>query len=671
MKKWSVSSFDKALAKELSVECEVDPIVALIASARGYTDPMDLEQFISDEPVFSDPRETADIIKAADIVNAVIEDGGKIAVYGDYDCDGVTATALMYSYLKTRNVDCLYYIPDRFSEGYGMNCDAVKSLSEKGVKLIITVDNGIKSFEEIALANSLGITVVVTDHHLPDETLPDAAAIVNPHRFDCSSTFKEICGAEVAFRLICIMENREPEELIPYFADILALAVLGDIMPLTLENRTIVKYGVEKLKTSPITGLSALLNVAGIEQNSVNSTKISFGLVPRINAAGRMGKADRAVELLVTDNIMTALNIANEIDNENALRQQTEKKIFAEAIEIIENNGFKYDRVIVVCGENWHHGVVGIVASRITEKYGVPAILLSNEDGLAMGSGRSIEGFSLYNAIDACKELLVKFGGHSQAAGITLETAKVDEFRAKINGFARNIEYIAPEIHLDCKLNPSALSVDLAFALKQLEPFGEGNPVPLFGLYDVTLQRITAIGNNKHLRLLFSKENNTFQALLFGVTSENFCFEVGDVVDLAVTVDANLYKGEYSASVQIKAIRMCGTNDNELFTQIIEVNDFFGDKPCNYAHILPTREEVGEVYKFICDKDVMAERVKYVFINKIGYAKTVISLKTLLELGLISETPNNVYSAVKGAPKTALTNAPTYKTLLERSGINE
>ncbi len=671
MKKWSVSGYDKDLAKELAFECEIDPIVALIASARGYTDPMDLEQFISDETVFSDPKETADIVKAADIINAIIEDGGKIAVYGDYDCDGVTATALMYSYLKTRDADCVYYIPDRFSEGYGMNSDAVKTLAEKGVKLIITVDNGIKCHEEIALANSLGVTVVITDHHLPDETLPNAAAIVNPHRTDCPSTFKEICGAEVAFRLICVIENREPEELLPYFSDILALAVLGDIMPLTLENRTIVKYGVEKLKTAPLTGLSALLNVAGISQDSVNSSKISYGLVPRINAAGRMGKAERAVELLITDNIMTALNIANEIDNENTLRQQTEKKIFEEAVKIIEENNFKYDRVIVVSGENWHHGVVGIVASRVVEKYGVPAILLSVEGEIAMGSGRSIEGFSLYTAIDSCKELLLKFGGHSQAAGITLESAKINEFREKMNAYARNTEYIVPKIKLDCKLNPTALSVDLAFALKDLEPFGEGNPVPLFGLFDVILQRITPIGGNKHLRLLFSKGSNTFQALLFGVTPENFCFEIGDKLDLAVTVDANLYKGEYSASVLIKGIRMSGTDDDSLFSEIMSVNDFFADKPCDYSLIFPSRADVGEIYKYISEKNVLAERVKYNYINSLGYAKTVISLQTLLELGLITKNENGVFSAVKDAKKTALTNSPTYKILAERSGNSD
>lgn len=671
MKKWTVSVYDKALAKELATECDVDPIVALIASARGYTEPMELEQFISDEPYFSDPQETADIIRAADIVNAVIENGEKIAVYGDYDCDGVTSTALLYSYLKTRGADCIYYIPDRFSEGYGMNCDAVRKLAKEGIKLIITVDNGIKSIEEIALAKSLGITVVVTDHHLPGEILPDAAAVVDPHRKDCPSSFKEICGAQVAFRLICVMENKEPEELLPYFADILALAVMGDIMPLTFENRTIVKYGIEKLKTDPLTGLSALLNVAGIAQDSVTSSRIAFGLVPRINAAGRMGKAERAVELLIADNMMTALGIANEIDSENSARQQIEKKIFEEAIEKIEQNNLKYDRIIVVSGENWHQGVIGIVASRITERYGAPAILLSVNGDTASGSGRSIEGFSLFDAINSCNDLLLKFGGHSQAAGVTVNTEKIREFRLKINEYAKNTEYIPPEIKLDCKLNPAVLSVDLAFAIKQLEPFGEGNPAPLFGVYGVVLNRITPIGNNRHLRLLFSKDNTTFQCLLFGVTPEAFCFEIGDTLDLAVNVEENYYNGEYNVSVQIRAVRLSGTDDESLFKEFCAYNSFLANADTDYALIFPSREDVGAVYRFICEKQVLPERIKYVFTNKIGYGKTGIAIKTLEELKLIEKNDKGYYFASKGVPKTALTNSPTYKKLFERSSKYE
>lgn len=667
LKKWQVASFDKELAKELAVECEIDPIVALIASARGYTDPCDLEEFLSDEPCFSDPYEMADIEKAAEIINNSIELGEKIAVYGDYDCDGVTATALLYSYLKSRNANCCYYIPDRFDEGYGMNISAVKKLFNEHTKLIVTVDNGIVCNEEIALAKELNMKVVVTDHHLPSDNLPCADAVVDPHRKDCPSEFKEICGAEVAFRLICVMENKEPEELLPYFADILALAVIADIMPLTLENRSIVKYGVQKLKNSPLTGLSALLNVAGIDISSVNASRIAFGLCPRINAAGRMGKADRAVELLITDNMMTALSIANEIDSENSLRQQIEKKIFEQAVGIIESQKLMYDRVIVAAGENWHHGVVGIVAARITEKYGCPAVLISIDGDLACGSGRSIDGFSLYNAIDSCRDLMIKFGGHEQAAGITLKPQDIEEFRNRINDYAAGLSFVPPVLKLDCKLNPSALSLDLAFSLEQLEPFGAGNKSPLFGVYGVTLERVTPVASNKHLRLLFSKGANSFQAMLFGVSTDNFCFEAGDILDLAVSVEANLYKGEYSVSVQIKALRISGIDDDVLFDHLAEYNNFMSGKEYDYKKLLPTREEVGTVFKKISERDILPDRIKYIFMNDLGFGKTSVSLNVLEELGLIIKTSNGKYRAVTGI-KTNLLNSKTYKILTERSG---
>jgi len=270
-KKWQVAEYDKELAKALSFECEIDPIVALIASSRGYADPCALEEFVSDELIFSNPLETADIVRAAEIINAVIEDGEKIAVYGDYDCDGVCATSLLYRYLKSKGADVIYYIPDRFQEGYGMNTDAIHKLHNQGVKLIITVDNGIKSFEEAALAEKLGITLVVTDHHLPSDELPNAAAVVDPHRNDCPSSYKSVCGTVVAYRLICVMENCEPEELFSEYADLLTVATIADIMPLELENRSIVKFGAEKIKNSPLVGISALLNVAGIARDSVNA----------------------------------------------------------------------------------------------------------------------------------------------------------------------------------------------------------------------------------------------------------------------------------------------------------------------------------------------------------------------------------------------------------------
>ena len=668
-KKWCVSEFDKTLAKNLAEECDVDPIVALIASSRGYADPMELEQFLSDEPMFTDPKETVDITLAADIINAAIENGVKIAVYGDYDCDGITATAMFYTYLKSRNADCVYYIPDRFTEGYGMNENAVKRLCEDGVKLIVTVDNGISCLKEIDLANSLGMEVVVTDHHLPGETLPNAAAVVDPHRKDCPSAFKNICGAQVAFRVICVMENKEPEELLPYFADLLSVAVIADIMPLVYENRSIVKYGIEKIKNSPLMGIKALLNVAGIEQDSVNSSKIAFGISPRINAAGRMGDAKRSVELLCCENIMSALALANEIDEANSERQKIEKYITAEAIDIIEKQGLCYNRVIVAVGKNWHHGVIGIVSARLTEKYGCPTVLFSDDGEISVGSGRSIEGFSLFEAINSCRDLTMRFGGHESAAGLTLRTENIEEFRNRINEYAKKVERIAPELHLDCKLKPSALNVDLAFALERLEPFGTENKVPLFGVFGVTLQRIIPMGNNKHLRLLVSKDNNTVQCLLFGVSPENFCFEIGDVLDLAVTVDKNYYKGEYNVSVQVKAVRMSGTDDDKLFYDLWNYNDWMSGEDFECERLLPTRAEVGEIYKFLTHKSASEDRVKYAFINSIGVAKTNVSIKTLAELGLIVKGSDGLYKAVNTGEKTNLNNSTTYKNLSERGGI--
>lgn len=668
-KKWIVSNVDKQLAKELSYECEVEPIVALIAASRGYSDVCELEQFISDEPVFSDPYQMKDITFAADVINDSINSGKKIAVYGDYDCDGVTATAMLINYLNSRNANCIYYIPDRFAEGYGMNKNAIKYLKEQNVDLIITVDNGIVSFEEIDLANSLGMKVIVTDHHTPKDVLPNAVAIINPHRIDCPSEFKDICGAEVAFRLICVLEGKEPEELIYEFADILAVGVIADVMPLTLENRSIVKCGIDKIKNNANIGISALLNMAGISRDNIDSSKITFSICPRINAAGRMGKADRAVELLITKDKMLALRLADEIDKENALRQQIEKNIISESISIIENNNLMNDRVIIVNGENWHHGVIGIVASKLCEKYGVPAIVISSENGISTGSARSIEGFNIYNAINNCNDILLKFGGHSLAAGITLKTTDINELRKRVNDYAYNMDYVAPTITLDFKLNPSALSLDLAFSLSVLEPYGVGNKTPLFGLFGVKIERITPIGDNKHLRLLFSKNETSFQALLFGATNNTFCFDVGDIVDLAVNVEANCYKGEYSVSVLIKAIRMNETDDSKLFSDLSNYKSYSVGRDFTTENLIPTREEVGKVYNYIGNNPSIEEKIKYKFINDLGIGKTLIALRVLKELSLIEEK-NNILYKVTTCEKTNLMNSSTYKDLNERSGYN-
>ena len=664
VKKWIVGNPDREKAKTLAAECDIDPFAALVAVGRGIDNEGELELLMSEEPILCDPLELSDIKKAADYINVAIRDGVKIAVFGDYDCDGVVATSLLYDYLVSRGADVVAYIPDRLDEGYGMNCDAVDKLAQQGVKLIITVDNGISCAKEIDYADSLGIKTVVTDHHLPPEELPNAVAVVDPHRADCPSTFKEICGAEVAFKLVCVLDDKEPEQMLSRYADILAVATIGDVMPLVNENRSIVKAGIKKIKSSSNIGIAAILNMAGVDRNTIDSGKISFGIVPRINAAGRMGSAYRAFEVLTAKSAMDALKIAGPIDDDNVRRQQIERDIFKNAIKMIEQENYQYNRVIVVCGKDWHFGVLGIVASRICERYGKPTIVLSSEGGVAHGSGRSFTGFHLYDAINSCSDVLLKYGGHELAAGVSVSEDKVDLFRQKINDYASTISAAVPSLNIDFKLNPSGMSVDMAFAIKALEPFGMGNPTPIFGIFGATLEKITAIGGGKHIKLLCRKGGNAFQALLFGITPQQFNFVQGDKIDLAVTLDINLYQGQYNLSVQIKSVKMSDADQDKYFADKIMYDDFVSGRDTDFTQIFPDRAEVGSVYRMITSSPQNVERLKFVNTEN-GYAKTQIAVKTLCELGLVSEN-NGILVGNNTGHKTVLLNSTTYKKLYER-----
>ncbi len=664
VKKWIVGTPDREKAKMIAAECDIDPFAALVAVGRGFDDAGELELLLSDEPLLCDPLELADIKSAADYINNAINSGLKIAIFGDYDCDGVVATALLYDYLKSRGADVLAYIPDRIDEGYGMNIGAIDKLNAQGVKLIITVDNGISCAAEIEYAKTLNIDTVVTDHHIPPENLPQAVAVVDPHRIDCLSSFKEICGAAVAFKLVCVIDDKEPEQMISRYADILAIATVGDVMPLVNENRSIVKSGIKKIKQSPNMGIAAILNMAGIDRTQIDASKISFGITPRINAAGRMGSAFRAFELLTSNNAMDALKIAGPIDDDNVRRQQIEKDILKNAIKMIKDNGYQYNRVIVVSGKDWHFGVLGIVASRICERYGKPTFVLSEENGIAHGSARSFSGFHLYEAINYCSDVLEKFGGHELAAGVSVLCDNVDEFRQKINEYACKKEIATPQLKIDFRLNPAGMSVDMAFALKALEPYGAGNPTPIFGIFGVTIEKIISIGNNRHLKILCRKNGSAFQALLFGVTVNDFPFNIGDVVDLAVTIDTNLYQGQYTLSVQTKGIKLSAIDQEQYFNGKQKYDDFVSGYDIDFAEIFPDRTEVGSVYKLINSAPIKKERIDNLNMD-IGYAKTQIALDTLCELELISLN-NGVYISHNSKQKNDLLNSKTYKKLYER-----
>ncbi len=667
LKKWIIGKPDRQAAKLLAEECDVDPFVALIAVSRGITEAAELEQYLSTECYLSDPRELADITLAADIINAAIENKDKIAVYGDYDCDGIVSTALLYDYLSSRGADVVTYIPDRLNEGYGMNNAAIDKLNSMGVKVIVTVDNGISSVNEVEYANSLDLTVVITDHHIPPPVLPEAAAIVDPKRPDCGSSFKEICGAEVAFKLCCVLDDKEPEQMISRYADLLSIAVIGDVMPLIHENRAIVREGIKKIRRNPSLGISAIINSAGVDRNAITSGRISFAITPRINAAGRMGSADRALDLLLSTDTLKALTIAGEIDADNSRRQAVEREITEQAIAIIENNGYYNDRVIVVEGKDWHLGVTGIVASRICEKYGKPAIVLSNSGENYHGSGRSHDGFNLFDAIFAASEHLVRYGGHAQAAGITVRPEKIADFRKAVNDYAATLPYAIPSINIDFKLNPAAMSVDMAHTIKQLEPFGHKNPLPVFALMGVTLDRITELSGGKHLKLIFTKGDCRFDALLFNTTREKFCFSVGDCLDLAVTLDTNYFREQYNLSVLIKAIRTSNIDEEKAFFEKEKLEEYLSGKSVSKDILLPSREEIGIIYKEIKGGIALKERIIYLHLSDIGYAKTNIALKTLAELGLITEN-GGALTCPPSSAKTDLYASKTYNEL-SKGGI--
>ena len=601
-KKWVVSPCDKDRAAAIAENCGVEPFAAYLLCARGMTDEFEIESFLYDTDLI-DPFTLPDMDKACERIHTAIRNGEHITVFGDYDADGVTSTALLYSYLSScdAQVDC--YIPDRADEGYGMNNRAIDILKERGTQLIVTVDNGVSAIEEIEYAKSLGMDVVVTDHHRAGDVLPDAVAVVDPHREDSLCEFSEWAGVGVAFKLVCALSDADGYELLEEYGDIVALGTIADIVSLTGENRIIVRSGIayvncaiDEGKLRP--GLDAILRESGSEGN-VDASSLAFRVAPRINAAGRMGSAYRALKLLLAQDIEEATEIAREISEANAQRQAIEGDITKEAIDIIEkNSNIKNRRIIVVSGQEWHQGVIGIVASRLVERYGKPCIVISQTGDVAKGSGRSIDGFSLYEALSYCGDMLVQYGGHILAAGLTVEASRVDEFREMINEYAKASVQPVPQLVIDCKLNPANVSLDVLDAISSLQPFGADNPQPLFGFYNMEITEVQPVGRGKHLKIVAKRRNFYITAMLFSTTPEEFPFSVSDKVDMAVKLYANEYKGTVKVNIQIKDIRPAGADDDKVLGAFRAYEDFC----CNGTlpeGVVIDRDFCGKVYKFI------------------------------------------------------------------------
>lgn len=676
LRKWEVRPLDKERAAAFAQTYGVPFFLAMLMNIRGLDDAVHLREFLGEGEPLSDPFLLKDMDKAVARITRAVDNMEKIAVYGDYDADGVTSTAMLYSYLETRGADVIFYIPQREGEGYGMNIGAVEYLKEQGVSLIVTVDNGISSVQEVARANELGIDVVVTDHHRPQEILPDAVAVVDAYRPDDTSPYKHFSGVGIAFKLLMALEDGagDVEDLLEAYSDLAAIGTIGDIVPLTGENRTLIRAGLERLSQSDRPGVQALLENAGIAGKALTSTNVAFTLVPRINATGRMGAPERAVRLLISGYEEEAEVLSEEICADNEERRRVEAEIAEAAFADIGAKGYMKDRVVVVDGENWHHGVIGIVASRVTERCGKPCMIISRGETEAKGSGRSIEGFSLFEAICACGDLLIKFGGHPMAAGITLKPENIEAFRKRINRYAAEHFPQMPTqtVTLDCKLNPAALSVSMAQSLTQLEPFGNGNPQPVFGLFNMELSNVTPVGGGGHLRLTLEKNGAVITAMRFNTKPEELPYHIGDKIDLAVQLEAREFRGQPSLTVIVRDMKFAAFNTEKNIASLASFEKWQRGEVLSAEdknRLYPDRACLAAIYRAL--RTVNGKETDQVrFVSQFGKDMTLGLFKTALlvfeERGLVhSEIADDTFTAtlIETSGKTDITRSPVLLAL--------
>lgn len=558
-KKWQICECDKEKVENIKNKYNLNSLLATILVNKNIIDKEKIRLFLEpNRNDFYDPYLINDMDIATDRIIKAINNQEKVIIYGDYDVDGITSITVLKSFLKDVGLQASYYIPNRLEEGYGLNKDAINKIAKQGYTLMITVDCGITAIEEVEYANSLGIETIITDHHEPGEELPNALAVIDNKRKDSKYPFRELAGVGVAFKVSQALSKKLnlKEETYLKYLDIVCVGTISDIVPLVDENRVITKLGMLLVKQTKNLGLRSILNSSGYRQ--INSMAISFGVAPRINACGRLGDAEEALKLLLSTDIYEVNELTNKLNEHNRQRQEIEKSISKEAIEKIENEKLNENRTIVVGGKNWHHGVIGIVSSKITEKYFKPSILLSlEENGIAKGSGRSIPGFDLHEALMKCEDLLDKFGGHSMAVGLTLKQENLSEFYKRFENFAKEskIEEIVPIINVDAKIELSDINKKVIEDLRQLEPFGEANKMPIFALKNVKIDSIRSLSDGKHLKLTLREKNQVISAIGFNIGNLVNEYKIGDRIDIAGTLEINTYNGMENLQINIKDVK--------------------------------------------------------------------------------------------------------------------
>lgn len=659
---WQIPRHDEKIVKLLSDSLRIDPLCAKLLINRGYTDTEKAKAFIQKSDAFLyNPYSMKDIKKATFRIRQALEKQEKITIYGDYDVDGVTSVSILYMYLKDRGADVDFYIPTRENEGYGLNIGAFHTIKDGGTKLVITVDTGITALSEIAYAKTIGLDVVITDHHQCRTELPDCEAVVNPRRPDCEYPFKELSGVGVIFKVLCALEMDilnfgeynifTIKDMCKRYIDLVTIGTIADVMPLCDENRIMVHMGLNLLSSTGNIGVRALLRAVGMDDSKkITSSTVGYTLAPRINAAGRIGNASRAVQLFLTSSPHTANVIAEELCAINRERQQTENLIFEEALkQIEEEHDVEKESVIVLASSHWHQGVIGIVASKITELFGKPSILISfestepSENDLGKGSARSIKGLNIVEALSSCEHLLVKYGGHELAAGLSVERKNLDDLRKALNAYAfpylSSPDYIA-KTSAEAEISEKDVTMDTVNSLSQLEPYGAKNPEPIFVLKDVLIEEIAPLSMGKHTRIFLRKNQTGMSAICFGhnLIEAGFCY--GHYVDVLCSVSINEFRGNKTVQLIVRDIDYSEKILTEIkdyenrFLQLKDGFGFFHDRD------IPKREDFALIYKWIREENYKKEKslnlmkLKNVFPN-FSYLKILIILETFQECDLI------------------------------------
>lgn len=699
---------DAAIA-EMARSLGVSPLFATLLYNRGYTDADTASRFLRfAEEDFHDPFLMRDMERAVERILRAVRDGEKIYVYGDYDVDGVTSVSLLYLYLTSLGASVRIKIPKRDGEGYGVSSAAVDAISADGATLVVTVDTGITAIDEVEYARSIGVDFVITDHHECHGALPNAVAVVNPHRPDCSYPFSELAGVGVIFKVVCACEMRRFEQegrcadeglkrICEEYCELVAVGTIADVMPLVDENRPIVKLGLDKLERGDgRPGLLSLIDASSKKtgddkrQRKVTSGTIGFGIAPKINAAGRMSDALIAARLLLADDAARVAAFTDELCEINRRRQLEENAIATQVYEMIENDSrYENDKVIILSDNDWQQGIIGIVSSRVTEKYGLPSILVSyrgsvgeeeSDDDDGKGSGRSVKGLNLVEALASCEDLLVKYGGHELAAGLTVKRGKLEEFRRRINEYARehlSDEALSDRAIADCEIRGTDVSMRLATELTLLEPFGIGNAAPEFIIKNADVCRVTYLGGGKHTKLTLKKDGELLTAMYFGVGEGELDFCEGDTVDVLFSIDVNEFRGIRSVQLILRDARPAEDEQRALDggkQRYAEIKR--GERFSESEELLPSRDDFAAVYNMLrrhYRAHVSSLTVKEMLHalkaegTEIGYCKLKFILAILRELQIceIEETGEDVYSfeIFFNASKTSIEKSSILKKL--------